>query len=174
MRRQIASSRRPINFWGLAPDRALFAYKNWINELNAPAIEHTRAYLRATISTQPNSVCASDFILELINLLASGMNRATQINKNSRIIFYQLPFKRALSRLIIFREFTSFIENELWVYSCNCLRRYTYRMEKRKFILSAALVISGVQSTRPQHYALINYSSAKVLDTHPTQTWSTT
>lgn len=138
--------------------------------------QHTRqrAYLNL-YSTQPNSHRASDFIntgIELINLLASGMNRATQINKNGRIVFYQLPFKRVLSRLIIFREFMPCsIENELWVYSCNCLSAALTKKRINSYQL--LVILAAVQSTRPHHYALINYVSAKVLDSHAIYvTWS--
>lgn len=107
MRQQLASSTRPINFW----DRPVLRKSDWINELNAPS-DRTHAptslseSLLHSAKLPPRLWFYKHYSMELINLLASGMNRATQINKNGRIIFYQLPFKRALSRLIIFREFT--------------------------------------------------------------------
>jgi hypothetical protein len=54
-------------------------------------------------------------ILDLINLLASEYEparrrAATQINKNGRIVFYQLPFKAGP---VGFNYFPSVLENEL-------------------------------------------------------------
>jgi hypothetical protein len=57
-----------------------------------------------------------------------------------------------------------------FIHAIASMRRRCYRTEYGVNLYYQLLVILGVQSTRPHHYALVNYSSAKVLDLHAMRT----